>query len=112
VSDHSFPKSRRLRTRRQFYRVSRAGKRLAGDWLVVCFCSNNQEDPRLGLTVSTRFGKSHERNRFKRLVRETFRKVWQDLPSGMDINIKPRSKAVHATATDIEEELLRLVAVV
>lgn len=61
--------------------------------------------PRLGITVTKRFGKSHERNRFKRIAREAFRLSQDQLISNLELVIKPRSAAKNATMRDVLEEL-------
>ena len=48
---------------------------------------------RLGLSVSKRFGNAPNRNRWKRLVREVFRKNRQSLPP-IDIVARPKKGAV------------------
>jgi ribonuclease P protein component len=45
---------------------------------------------RLGLSVSRKVGGAVRRNRFKRLLREAFRAVQQDLPAGMDLVVVAR----------------------
>ena len=63
---------------------------------------------RLGVTVSTHYGSSPERNRFKRLVREAFRLNQAQLPQQLELNIVPRKLAKRAMLTDIQKEILSL----
>lgn len=67
---------------------------------------NQTSNCRLGITVTRRFGKAHERNRFKRIAREAFRLCYEKLPLGFDIVVKPRSQAKNASSKDLEGELL------
>ncbi len=103
-----FPKAIRLRSRSQYLQLSRPEARHAGKWIVVDLRSNGKGLTRLGITVTRRYGKAHDRNRFKRVVREAFRLSQHLLPAGIDLNVKPRSAASQATSNDIYEELIRL----
>lgn len=103
-----FPKTHRLRKRQQYKRLVHPDHRYAGRWICIGFCCNHLEITRLGITVTKRFGKAHDRNRFKRIVREAFRLAYPELPKGFDINVKPRSSAHEASSTDIVLDLKEL----
>lgn len=64
---------------------------------------------RLGITVTKRYGKSHERNRFKRMVREAYRLSYRELPVGLDLIVKPRAYAKKASSCVIQKELIQLL---
>jgi ribonuclease P protein component len=86
----SFKKSARLLTRRDFTKVSRSSRKRSGKWLFVEIRYGAISN-RLGLAVARQFGKSHERNRFKRLVREAFRLLLPCFTSCFEIIVRPRS---------------------
>jgi ribonuclease P protein component len=65
---------------------------------------------RLGIAANKKFGKAHQRNRFKRIVREAFRLSRHTMPDAIQMVVKPRSAALNASLVDVEEELLRFIA--
>lgn len=105
----SYPKSVRLRTRRQFQRMTQHSMRHVGFWIIIESRKNHESLTKLGITVTRRFGKAHQRNRFKRVVREAFRLCRSQLKEGFDLNVKPRSTAYQAKTFDISDELLRMI---
>ena len=106
----SFPKALRLLERHDFMRVAQKGDILKGKFILIEYTPNQEPHCRLGITATKRFGKAHERNRFKRLVREAFRLSQHQLIGYFDLVIKPRSYAKKACLSDIQEELLRLLS--
>jgi ribonuclease P protein component len=107
----SFPKSVRLRKSPEFDRVYRSKHYAADGTLVICGARNQSDATRLGLSVSRKVGNAVVRNRWKRLIREAFRKQQVDLPSGLDLVVRPKKGATcdgAAIARSIRKLAIRL----
>ena len=97
-----FPKEARLLKRRQFQKIAREGRRLAGKVVSIQYLYKETTlRPKLGITTSKKFGKAHDRNRFKRVVREAFRECSATFPLGMEIHILPRLIPIAIKKQDI-----------
>jgi ribonuclease P protein component len=105
----TFSKRDRLLRRYEFKRLSREGRRLVGQKLCIDYARASKL--RLGITASTHYGSSPERNRFKRLVREVFRLHRDLLPKNLDLNISPRKLAKKASFAEIQNEIFYLLAI-
>ena len=69
-----FPKENRLRKRADFLRVYEKGKRFEGRFMTVFILPGELGCHRVGITATKKaIGKAHDRNRAKRLLRESFR---------------------------------------
>ena len=78
-----------------------------GKWLVLEVVPSSSSSSRLGLAASKRYGNACKRNRFKRLVREAFRKL--DLKENLDIVARPRKLALSAGYEEIAAEMRSLL---
>jgi len=68
------PKETRLAKRAEFLRVYEQGRRIEGRFMTVFILPNGGDLQRLGVTATKKaIGKAHDRNRAKRLLRESFR---------------------------------------
>lgn len=70
----AFPKEARLLKRAEFLHVYEHGKRIEGRFMTVFILPSDKPLQRVGITATKKaIGKAHDRNRAKRLLRETFR---------------------------------------
>ncbi len=92
--DERFPKSQRLRKRPEIQRTLREGAASADHCLVVLAMPNAVGHNRLGVNIGRRVGNAAVRNRWKRLIREAFRRNRNAVPQGYDIVVRPRKGAV------------------
>jgi ribonuclease P protein component len=89
-TDERFNKRLRLLRSTEFERVFAARVSASDTFIVVYGAANDLGHPRLGLTVSCRVGRAVARNRWKRLLREAFRRTQHKLPS-IDLICIPRT---------------------
>lgn len=110
MRDFSFPKKLRLRSRYDFKRMASRCKRYTGAYFIIDVRKTNSTVTRLGITVTRRFGDSHRRNRFKRVIREGFRLSYTHLQKGLDINIRPLKDCFDLTTQQVQHELAKFLS--
>lgn len=93
----------RLRSSVDYERVLKRQCKVRGPNLLIFGCMNNIGRPRLGRIVSKRWGNAVVRNRYRRWIREAFRKVKGKI-SSIDIVVMP-ARAL-ASFSDVSEEFL------
>ena len=104
--DFRFPSSMRLKKKAEFVRVFRKGAVWKGSYFSLHILPRaedallQQEGPRLGMVVTRKVGSAVERNRVKRRIRESFRKMAHSMPA-VDLVIRP-----NAACTEISEALI------
>ena len=103
----------RLRSRKDFVRVQREGRRRSSRCFVVLMAPRFQGEPgqrpRLGVTASRKVGNAVVRNRVKRGIREWFRRSQDRLPRSQDVVVIARREAAQLSGPEIETDLAGLV---
>src|SRR5579859_1536815 len=99
------PREARLRRAGDFAALRHTSGRFGGRCFSVRYRLNDLGHPRLGLAISKRVSKrAVERNRIKRLVRESFRRARQQLPP-VDLMVMARAEACTQPGTVLLAEL-------
>ena len=104
---NEFPRSGRLRKRRDFLAVQQAGVAIQTRLFILLVKRDGAG--RLGITVSKKIGNSVTRNRVKRLVREAVRQwgtaPW--VPAGYDVVVVAKRPAARAGLDEVARDLGR-----
>ena len=90
-------KTKMLKKNYEFKNVLARGKFFVGEQIEVVLLKNHTKHNYLGIAVSTKNGKAFQRNRCKRLIRESYKNLENTLIEGNNIVILIRRK------TDIKE---------
>lgn len=102
---YSFPRTARLLKAGDFAALRGNSKRISARHFLAEFSPNAQSSCRLGQAVSRRVSKrAVDRNRIKRLARESYRHILGDLPC-VDILLIARSSAVKTPSSELRADL-------
>ena len=106
------PKRRRLSRSAEFERVYRQGRSKGNRFLVLyAFPREEDEDgPRLGLSVGRRVGGAVDRTRVKRVLREAFWQEAERLPDGSDYVVVARPESLGLTEREGESGIRTALA--
>ena len=103
----TWPRSRRLRQRRDFSRLRQNGRRLARRELVLNWQERSVDgDSRMAVITTRRLGNAVVRNRARRLLRECFRRNQHALCKPVDMVLVARSGLVGAGLAQAETAFL------
>ncbi len=98
----------RLKKNWEFKRVYRHGRTVVSKNIVLYYCPNQKEYNRIGFSISKKVGKSVVRNKIKRIYREAFCKIEEQLKKGYDFILIARKPAVDVSFHEACKELFNL----
>jgi ribonuclease P protein component len=99
-----FGRERRLSGRREFDRVFRKGRRLDGRLFVLIAIRNGQPAHRLGIATGRKLGGAVARNRARRLLRDSFRRLEPGRGEAFDLVIVAKAALVGSTQAEVDRE--------
>ena len=102
------PHPDRLKKSWEFQRAYKKGKKCWDTYFVIYVYHTQLRQTRLGITASKKVGKSVQRNRVKRLIREAFRMLKLELLPSYDIVVVSRAAACGLSMHQVRESLRKL----
>ena len=90
---------------KDFRRVYAKGKSFVSPSVIVYVLKNRTGTLRIGITTSKKIGNAVARNRARRVIREAFRSLEQNVKSGYDLVFVARTKTPFIKSTKMEKDL-------
>ncbi|MET1218252.1 MAG: ribonuclease P protein component [Glaciecola sp.] len=108
MGDYSFPRELRLLTPAHFSNVFADATAAPSKHVTLLAKKNTNKYPRLGITIAkNRVRKAHDRNRLKRIIRESFRQHQHFLPN-IDIIVIGKSNLDTLSNQEFNDTLNKL----
>lgn len=98
-----------LRDKRNFSAVYKKGRSFGGRYVVLFYKKNNLGYNRLGFLASKKVGNSVVRNRARRLLRESYRKIESNTKIGFDIILIARNTIKDVKCDDVYKSMYSLM---
>ncbi len=99
----------RVSASERFRQVRQEGTSHAHPLMVLSYLRNDGATSRCGFTVSKRIGKSVERNRARRRMREAVRGLWDLIEPGWDLIWVARPGINEASFSELQDACARLL---
>lgn len=94
-----------LRKKSDFSSIYNKGKSVGDRFVVLFYRQNHLPYNRTGFLASKKVGNSVKRNRARRLMKESYRTIENDLPQGYDFIIIARNTISERKCADVEKSL-------
>jgi ribonuclease P protein component len=104
--DRSFPSEERLKQKKEFDSVFKAGNKIVGKYCILYY--KLEKTRKLGIIVSKKISKKAvERNRIKRWFREIYRNNKDGLPLGVHLILISKPAALKGSFDEVCKDVLR-----
>lgn len=103
-------KTRMLKKNYEFRRVLSKGKYYSGKYIEALILQNPKEINALGIAINTKIGTAVERNKIKRLFRESYYSYEESLTNGQEIVFlwKKKQDIKNATIKNIKADMQQI----
>lgn len=103
-------KAYRVKKNSEFQEILRAGKSFANRELVIYYKKKTSQDHfRIGISVGKKIGNAVKRNRIKRLIRESFIQLDNQIIPNVDIIIIARKPTLHMDGNQMKRSITHLL---
>jgi len=109
VRDERLTRERRLRKKSEIDRVFRKGRSGADGLIRVVIRPSRASECRLAVSCPRKVGNSVARTRWKRMIREAFRRRRASFGATLDLVVVPLRKPDGIKSTDVEASLAAIV---
>ena len=82
---------------------------IRGKTIIIDYLFSSKDVSRLGISPTIKFGKAFFRNRFKRHIREIYRKNYSRITKSLELNVRPTPLAKKASYFQLEQDYLFLL---
>ncbi|MDO5690400.1 MAG: ribonuclease P protein component [Tissierellia bacterium] len=103
-------KSLRLRKNSDYQQVFKKGRSHWNKHFTIVMRKNEETGPRIGFTITKKYGNAVQRNRKRRQLKEIVRNNQQALISGYDLVIIPKKNTLTMNYHELEDSLTQLFA--
>lgn len=90
---------------KEFLRGYKKGQAQVGSLVVIYVIKNRFDHTRIGITASKKVGNAVKRNRARRVIRESLRKLPIDFSKNLDIIIVARAKTPFTKQQSVQKQL-------
>ncbi len=99
-----------LRRKDDFAKIYKRGKSIGERYIVLFYRKNNLSYNRTAFLASKKVGNSVKRNRARRLMKENYRFLWENIKDGYDLIFIARNTINEKKVFDVEKSMKRALA--